>query len=278
MPSGICKLCSGYDLMPSSSRVLARSCPLKPALPGVSRGPLVSVSGGGSVGPGCRREAVCFESQPYDRWRWLSSISACAIARTSAPDSSLAASSVSSTATRAPGPIPRVTKSIAIASSKRAWCGWSYGTTAVVRSNHPCSPLPAPLQPTISTIEVHIAAPPRSQLLRQVLLAEREHLLPAVERLLDAVGRAVVIEKAVAGAVIAMELVVIAGLLQLGLGLVDLFRGRGAGFVAEETEQWARQAAGQGYRRHRLLRRQLVLPDAAAPQLDRAIDALLYAG
>src|SRR5438132_1560716 len=41
----------------------------------------------------------------------------------------LAASSVSSTATRAPGPSAEFTKSIVMASSKRAWCGWSYDTT-----------------------------------------------------------------------------------------------------------------------------------------------------
>ena len=74
-----------------------------------------------------------------------------------------------------------------------------------------------------------------------MLLAERPHLLPAVERLLDAVGRAVVIEEAVAGAVIAVELVLLAVLLQLGLVLVDLLRGRGAVFVAEQAEQRAGQ-------------------------------------
>ena len=76
---------------------------------------------------------------------------------------------------------------------------------------------------------------------RQVLLQEREHLLPAVERLLDAVGRPVVVEEAVPGAVIAVELVVLAVLLQLGLVLVDLLRGRRAVLVAEQTEQRAGQ-------------------------------------
>src|SRR4029079_12086400 len=119
------------------------------------------------------------------------------MARISASLSSFAAASVSSTATRALGPSALFTKSIVIASSSKAWCGWSYDTTAVVRSIHPSPVLPAPLQPTISTIEVHIAAAPSLPLLRQVLLAERQALLPAVERWLDAVGRPVVIEEAV---------------------------------------------------------------------------------
>src|SRR6185312_4063329 len=162
---------------------------------------------------------------------------------------------------------------MAIASSSRAWCGWLYGTTACVRSIHPSPVLPAPLASTISTIDVHMPA-----LLREVLPAERPHLLPAVDRLLDPVGRAVVIEEAVAGPVIAVELVVLARLLQLGLVLVDLLRGRGAVLVAEQAEERARQPRGQGVRRDRLLLGQLVLHHPAAPQLDRAVDALLPAG
>ena len=54
------------------------------------------------------------------RWAWPSSISAAAIALTSAPLSSLAASSVSSTATRALGPSATFIKSMVIASSSKA--------------------------------------------------------------------------------------------------------------------------------------------------------------
>jgi hypothetical protein len=50
----------------------------------------------------------------------------------------------------------------------------------------------------------------------QGLFAESEHLFPAVHRLFLAVRGAVVIEKAVAGAVIAVKLVVLAVLLQFG--------------------------------------------------------------
>src|SRR5207248_11129819 len=81
----------------------------------------------------------------------------------------------------------------------------------------------------------------RLDLCRKVLLQERPDLLPAVERLLDAVGRAVIIEEPVPGAVIAVELVVLAVLLEFGLVLVDLLRSRSAVFVAEDTEQRAGQ-------------------------------------
>jgi len=64
------------------------------------------------------------------------------------------------------------------------------------------------------------------RLFGQVLVQEREHLLPAVERLLDAVHRPVVVEEAVSGAVIPVKLILFTVLLELGLVLVDLFRGR----------------------------------------------------
>src|SRR5207248_3185285 len=105
----------------------------------------------------------------------------------------------------------------------------------------PSPPLPAPSARAISTIEVHILEPlvrsRRPALRRQMLLQERPHLLPAVERLLDAVGRPVVIEEAVAGAVVAVELVILAGLLELGLVLVHLLRGRRTVLIAEQAEQ-----------------------------------------
>src|SRR5216110_1988525 len=110
-----------------------------------------------------------------------------------------------------------------MASSSSAWCGWSYDTTEWVSLNHPSSPLPIPSAPTISTIEVHIG-----RLRREVFLQERPHLLPPVERLLDAVGRPVVVEEAVSRAVVAVELVILLVLLQLGLVLVHLLRGRRA--------------------------------------------------
>src|SRR5208282_2976920 len=102
--------------------------------------------------------------------------------------------------------------------------------------NHPSSLLPAPSAPTVSTIEVHMPA-----LSGQVLAEEREDLLPAVEGLLDTVHRPVVIEKAVPGAVVAMKLVLLAVLFELGLVLVHLLRRRRTILVTEEAEQRAGQ-------------------------------------
>src|SRR6516162_2779620 len=118
------------------------------------------------------------------------------------------------------------------------------------------------------------------QLFGQVLPQEAEHLLPAVQRLLDAVGRPVVIEEAVAGAVVAVELIVLAVLLQFGLVLVDLFWRWRPVFVAKEAEQRARQFLCVFDRRDRLLGVQLLLAHhyPAAPQLARSVDAVGVAG
>src|SRR5262245_3747084 len=108
------------------------------------------------------------------------------------------------------------------------------------------------------------------------LLAERPELLPAVDGLLLPVGRTVVVEEAVTRAVVAMELVLLAVLLQLGLVLVHLLRGGRLVLVAEEPEERRRQVLGVIDRRHRLVRRQLVLGlhDSTAPAVDDRVDAL----
>src|SRR5262249_32788899 len=105
---------------------------------------------------------------------------------------------------------------------------------------------------------------------------EREHLLPAVERLLDAVGGPIIIKKAVPGAVIAVELVIFAVLLELGLVLVHLLRGRRPVLIAEEAKQRAGQVPGKLDRSGRLLRVELFLTHhhAAAPQLAGGVDVL----
>src|SRR5579884_2439983 len=102
----------------------------------------------------------------------------------------------------------------------------------------------------ISMIEVHIGG---GLLLPQMLAEKREHLAPAVHRLLGAVERPVPIEEAVPGAVIAVEFVVLAVLLQFGLVLVDLLRAWGAVVIAEQPEQRARQVLRHVDRRHRSL-------------------------
>src|ERR1700754_3098612 len=90
----------------------------------------------------------------------------------------------------------------------------------------------------------------RRLLLREMLAEERKRLGPAVHGLLGPVQRPVPIVEAVAGAVIAVELVGLAVLLQLGLVLVDLLRARRAIVIAEQAEQRAAEVLGHVDRRH----------------------------
>src|SRR3954469_25266021 len=128
----------------------------------------------------------------------------------------------------------------------------------------------------ISMIEVHMDA---LLLLRQVLAEEGEHLAPAVHRLLDPVERPVPVEEAMAGAVVAVELVILAVLLELGLVLVDLLGAGRPVFVAEQAEQRALEILGHVDRRYRRLGIELLLAHhhPAAPQVDAGIDVLLLA-
>ena len=70
-----------------------------------------------------------------------------------------------------------------------------------------------------------------------MLAEEGEHLAPGVHRLLGPVERPVPVIEAVACAVVAMEFVSLAVLLQRGFVLVDLLGARRAVVVAEDTEQ-----------------------------------------
>src|SRR5205823_12749838 len=77
--------------------------------------------------------------------------------------------------------------------------------------------------------------------LLQRAFAEGEDLLPAVHRLFLTVRRPVVVEEAVTSPIVAMELVLLAVLLELRLVRVDLLgRGRLV-LVPEQPEQRARQ-------------------------------------
>src|SRR6202049_3231354 len=80
-----------------------------------------------------------------------------------------------------------------------------------------------------------------SLLLRQIFAEEGPYLVPAIHRLLGPIERPVPIEEAVAGTVVAVELIILAGLLELGLVLVHLLRARRAIVVAEQAQQWAAQ-------------------------------------
>src|ERR1700738_5069555 len=61
----------------------------------------------------------------------------------------------------------------------------------------------------------------RDRLDGEMLVEEIKYLVPAVKRLLRAIGHTGGVEEGMAGTVIAMELVALAQLLEYGLGAVD---------------------------------------------------------
>src|ERR1700745_40953 len=98
-----------------------------------------------------------------------------------------------------------------------------------------------------------------ARLLGDVLAEAGEYLAPAVHRLLGPVQRPVPIEEAVAGAVVAMKLVILAVLLQLGLVLFHLLGAWRTIVIAEQAEQRAGQVLGHVDRRDRRLGVELLL-------------------
>src|SRR6185503_6457862 len=110
--------------------------------------------------------------------------------------------------------------------------------------------------------------------LPQGSLAERENFLPAVHGLFLTVRRAVVVEEPVTGAIVAVELILLAVLLELGLVCVDLFRCGRLVLVAEEPEDRAREVLRVVDGGHRLARRQLFLrlDHASAPAVDHGVE------
>src|SRR5215468_4613316 len=110
---------------------------------------------------------------------------------------------------------------------------------------------------------------------------EGEHLVPTVGRLLRAIGRTRGVEKGVAGAVVAVELVSLAELLEHGLGAIDLVAVGIFVVVAEQAEQRAAQLCREIDGRDRALGVELlgvVDDDVAAPAVDRRVDAVERAG
>src|SRR3954465_5277434 len=71
----------------------------------------------------------------------------------------------------------------------------------------------------------------------EMLVKEREHFGPAVERLLGAIGRTRGVEKGMTGAVVAGEFVILAELLEHGFGPVHLIAVGVFVVVAEQTQQ-----------------------------------------
>src|SRR5579859_3091903 len=124
-----------------------------------------------------------------------------------------------STATRAPAPRSGLTKSSSRACSACVCVAWSKPTLAWLIGNHPPAPLPLPLTAVCIEIIVHMA---RLSLPLQVLVEEGKDLAPAIHCLLLPVERPIVVKEAVAGAIVAMELVVLTVLLELRLVRVHI--------------------------------------------------------
>src|SRR5271155_3717857 len=107
-------------------------------------------------------------------------------------------------------------------------------------------------------------------------IEEVEYLAPAVQGLLGPVSITLPIEERMAGAIVAVEFVILAELLQRSLGAVNLVNRRVVVVIAENTEQWAVHLLGEIDRRHRplvveVLR--IIDDDIAAPAIHRGIDA-----
>src|ERR1700716_3413338 len=114
-----------------------------------------------------------------------------------------------------------------------------------------------------------------------MLAKEREHLGPTVERLLGAIGGTRGVEKGMTGAVVAVELVILAELLEHGFGAVHLVAVGVFIIIAEQTEQRSAHLLREINGRHRPLGIELlrvVDDDIAAPAIDRGIDAVERAG
>src|SRR5260370_30225574 len=86
----------------------------------------------------------------------------------------------------------------------------------------------------------------------EILAKEFEDLVPAVRGLLDPVVWPIPGEEGVARTVIAVELVILAEPLQLGIGAVDLIGRRVRIFVTEEPEQRTVDPGGKIDRRREL--------------------------
>src|ERR1700761_4086529 len=101
----------------------------------------------------------------------------------------------------------------------------------------------------------------------KMLAAECEDLAPAIHGLFRPVQRTMPIEEAVARAIVAMEFVILALLLEFGFVLIHLLRAWRPVIVAEQTQQRTVEILCHVDRRHRRLVVELFLAhdNAAAP-------------
>src|SRR5579862_4953312 len=118
-----------------------------------------------------------------------------------------------------------------------------------------------------------------SSLLRKVLAEEREDLAPAIHGLFRPVQRPVPVKEAMAGAIVAMEFVILGQLLEFGFVLIDLLRARRAIIVAEQSKQRTVEILGHVDWRDRRLVVELFLAhdNAPAPQFHAGVDVFFLA-
>src|SRR5882757_3704226 len=112
-----------------------------------------------------------------------------------------------------------------------------------------------------------------------MLAEEGKYLAPAIHRLLGPVERPVPIPDAVAGTVVAMELVRLAVLGKLGLVLVHLLGARRAVVIAEDADQRTRKILRHVDRRNRRLGIEFLLGHhhAATPEFGAGVDVFFLA-
>src|SRR5579862_1650818 len=116
---------------------------------------------------------------------------------------------------------------------------------------------------------------------RQIAVEKVEDLSPAIHGLLRPISIALPVEKRVARAVVAVELIVLPEFLEHGLSAVDLIGGRIGVVVAKNTEQRARHFLSQVDRRNGPLLVQIlgvVDDDITAPAVDCSVNAFERAG
>src|SRR5437868_4350636 len=118
------------------------------------------------------------------------------------------------------------------------------------------------------------------QVLGELGVEEGPDLAPGVHGLLLAISRSVVVLETVAGAIIAVELVLFAGGLEGILVDVDLLRRRVLVVVAKEAQQGAGEAGRQVDGRDRARRREVfrLHDDTTAPELDSSVVTRVAAG
>ena len=109
----------------------------------------------------------------------------------------------------------------------------------------------------------------------QIFFKKRKDFLPAVDCLLLAVCRTMIIKETMTGAIISMEFIILAVLLKFGFVLIYLLRRRVAIVIAEYSQDGAGEISGVIQRRDREIGIQILRlhHHPSAPTIDDRIEA-----